>query len=94
MSKSARSAVPLFAVLALALVAWPRPAAAQALGWHPAPMLVAAQEPRRAAPRHDGRKIACTPSGCHRIPRGCYPEAAYDFWGNPTGYDKIVCPRR
>ena len=45
-------------------------------------------------PVRNGRKIACTPDGCHRIPRGCYPEPAFDFWGNPTGFDKIVCPRR
>lgn len=42
----------------------------------------------------NGRKIACTPFGCHPIPRGCYPVTEYDWWGNPTGYDRVVCPRR
>ncbi|HZD91032.1 MAG TPA: hypothetical protein VE224_13100 [Pseudolabrys sp.] len=50
---------------------------------------------RRARHRYrDGRKIACTPGGCHPIPRGCYPTPQLDWRGNPTGYDAIVCPRR
>lgn len=40
------------------------------------------------------RKIACTSSGCHPIPPGCYPRPGYDWWGNPSGYDVIVCPGR
>ena len=96
MPRTALFALPLFAamlVLAVALIAGP--AAAQDLnpapGWHPTPIPVA-QKKRR--PQADGRKIACRPGGCFRIPYGCYPEVEYDWWGNPTGYDKIVCPRR
>ena len=36
-------------------------------------------------------KIACTKYGCHPIPPGCTPTTQYDFFGNPTGYDRIVC---
>jgi hypothetical protein len=41
-----------------------------------------------------GRWTACTRSGCHPILRGCHIETEYDLWGNPTGYDKVVCPGR
>jgi hypothetical protein len=44
-------------------------------------------------PRRPAGKIACTPAGCHRIPPGCYPTPGMDFWGNPTGFDRIICPR-
>lgn len=88
--------LPLFAALAFALLAGPRPAAAQAPGWQPAPVYIATKKsnPTARAQQRDGRIIACRPEGCFRIPYGCYTEAEYDFWGNPTGYDKIVCPRR
>jgi len=39
-------------------------------------------------------QIACTVFGCHPIPRGCYIRTEYDFWGNPTGFDRVICPRR
>ncbi len=84
------------AILTLAPIATPTPAAAQgamqATGWQPAPLLVARKQ--RRARHYDGRKIACRPSGCFRIPYGCHPAVEYDWWGNPTGYDKIVCPGR
>ncbi len=38
-----------------------------------------------------GGQIACTPLGCHRIPRNCYPTQGYDWDGMPTGYDVVVC---
>lgn len=38
--------------------------------------------------------IACTPAGCHPTPPGCHPEIGFDPWGNPTGYDIVVCPQR
>jgi hypothetical protein len=41
-----------------------------------------------------GGQIACTLTGCQRIPPGCHPEPGFDFRGNPTGYDIIVCPQR
>lgn len=89
MPRTALFALPLLAALALA--AAPGPAVAQAPGWQPAP-IPAAQKQR--PPRRDGRIIACRPEGCFRIPYGCYTEPEYDFWDNPTGYDKIICPRR
>jgi hypothetical protein len=99
MPRTTSFAVPFVAVfisvLALALVAAPSPAAAQtslrASGWQAAPLLVAQKKRPR---RYDGRIIACRPRGCFRIPYGCHTEVEYDWWGNPTGYDKIVCPGR
>jgi hypothetical protein len=41
--------------------------------------------------RRAGGQIACTKFGCHRIPPNCHPATEYDFWGNPTGYDAVVC---
>ena len=38
-----------------------------------------------------GGQIACTPFGCHRIPRNCYPTQGYNWDGIPTGYDVVVC---
>ena len=36
-------------------------------------------------------KIACTKYGCYPIAPNCQPTTQYDWWGNPTGYDRIVC---
>jgi len=36
-------------------------------------------------------QIACTPLGCQRISPSCHPEPDFDFFGNPTGYDRVVC---
>ena len=93
MPKTGLFSVPFLALLSLALLSGPRAAVAQTPGWHPAPLLVA-QKKHRTRPRVDNRKIACRPGGCFRIPLGCYPETEYNFWGEPTGYDKIVCPHR
>jgi len=49
---------------------------------------------RTSMAQSSGRWTACTRSGCHPIPRGCHIETEYDLWGNPTGYDKVVCPGR
>ena len=38
-----------------------------------------------------GGQIACTVTGCRRIPAGCHPEIEYDFDGMPTGFNIIVC---
>lgn len=46
---------------------------------------------RRAQPQ---QQIACTFFGCQPVPAGCYQRQGYDFWGNPTGFDVIICPRR
>jgi len=41
--------------------------------------------------RRDPGQIACTVSGCHRIPPGCHPETGYNWDGIPTGFDIVVC---
>ena len=86
--------LPLLMALALALFTEPRAAGAQAPGWYPAPLLIAQKHRQPARQRVDGRKIACTRFGCSRIPPGCHPEIEFDFFDNPTGYDKIICPGR
>ncbi len=46
---------------------------------------------RNAAPAH----VACTKYGCFPVAPNCRPQTQLDWWGNPTGYDQIVCrPRR
>ena len=60
--------------------------------------LIAAAGPATAAKkRHSDRaqagQIACTVSGCHRIPPQCHPEQGYTPWGTPTGFDIVVCRR-
>ena len=96
MPRTALLFLALLAALALALAAAPRPTAAQGLmqapDWQPAPTQVAQKKKRR--PHSDGRIIACRPGGCFRIPYGCHTETEFDFWGNPTGFDAIVCPGR
>jgi hypothetical protein len=47
-----------------------------------------AQHPGAVAP---GGQIACTVTGCRRIPADCHPEIEYDFDGMPTGFNIIVC---
>lgn len=102
MPRTAFFTLPLFvsmAVVAFALMG-PRPAAAQMSaptvadtpGWRPAPIPVAQKKKRR--PQSGGHIIACRPQGCFPIPYGCHTEVEYDWWDNPTGFDKIVCPRR
>ena len=47
---------------------------------------------RRAA--QPPQQIACTFFGCRPVPAGCYQREGFDFWGNPTGFDVIICPGR
>jgi hypothetical protein len=42
---------------------------------------------RSAQPAH----VACTKYGCFPIAPNCRPQTQLDWWGNPTGYDRIVC---
>ena len=47
---------------------------------------------RRADVKHrDTRQVACTPFGCQRIPRNCHPEPGFNWDGEPTGFDIVVC---
>lgn len=59
----------------------PGPAAAKKVVRHHA---------RRARPQQSAQ-VACTVYGCHPIPRNCHPVQGYDFWGNPSAFDDVVC---
>ena len=78
---------------ALAIVAVPSAASAQAQIQMQATVLQVAAKKKSKAKyrRNDGRRIACFWNGCRPIPAGCTPTPEYDFWGNLTGYDTIVC---
>lgn len=39
-------------------------------------------------------QIACPRSGCQPVPRGCLREPERTWGGEPTGFDRIVCPMR
>jgi hypothetical protein len=83
------------AALAAGIAGWSPPTTAAVNRSADQTLLLSAKQKHSVRyPRQPAGKIACTPAGCHRIPPGCYPEPDFDFWGNPTGYDRIVCPRR
>ena len=44
-----------------------------------------------SARRQETGQIACTVSGCQRIPPNCHPQTGYNWDGIPTGFDIIVC---
>lgn len=99
MPRTAYALILAFALAAPAAMANAAPPAAtvpQAASQTLAPTQVQYRRHYRRERRsyYGGRQIACTPYGCHPIARGCHPTPGYDFWGNPTGYDDIVCPRR
>lgn len=83
------------AAIAIALsCGLPRSAAAADIGMRAAGTLTFSAA-KNASPRTNAdSQIACTPAGCQRIPPGCHPEPGFDFRGNPTGFDVIVCQRR
>lgn len=41
--------------------------------------------------RQEPGQIACTVSGCQRVPPNCHPETGYNWDGMPTGFDIVVC---
>ncbi|HZP69149.1 MAG TPA: hypothetical protein VFB29_04320 [Pseudolabrys sp.] len=51
----------------------------------------AATKKAKPVRRQDAGQIACTVSGCHRIPPGCHPQTGYNWDGIPTGFDIVVC---
>jgi hypothetical protein len=53
----------------------------------------AAAKKRHVHRAQSGGQIACTVAGCQRIPAQCHPEMGYTPWGNPSGFDIVVCPR-
>jgi len=73
--------------------AWLLPAQAQVVGvpLHP-PTYKDHLEAKKKVRRGGPGQIACTVTGCHRIPPGCHPEMGYDLDGVPTGFDIVVCP--
>jgi len=47
---------------------------------------------RKPADRAEtGGQIACTVTGCQRIPARCHPQTGYNWNGVPTGFDVVVC---
>ena len=51
----------------------------------------AASKKSTSARRQETGQIACTVSGCQRIPPNCHPETGYNWDGIPTGFDIVVC---
>lgn len=51
----------------------------------------AASKKSTSARRQEDGQIACTVSGCHRIPPNCRPQTGYNWDGIPTGFDIVVC---
>ncbi|HET7804254.1 MAG TPA: hypothetical protein VFL53_08430 [Pseudolabrys sp.] len=51
----------------------------------------AASKKSTSARRQETGQIACTVSGCQRIPPNCHPQAGYNWDGIPTGFDIVVC---
>ena len=52
-----------------------------------------AKRKSRPHPQAQQGQIACTVTGCQRIPPNCHPEMGYTPWGIPTGFDIVVCRR-
>ena len=48
---------------------------------------------RKVHPQVQQGQIACTVTGCHRIPPNCHPQMGYTPGGIPTGFDIVVCRR-
>ena len=53
--------------------------------------LSAASRKSTTARRPETGQIACTVTGCQRIPPNCHPETGYNWDGIPTGFDIVVC---
>ena len=51
----------------------------------------ASKKSATSARRQDPGQIACTVSGCQRIPPNCHPQTGYNWDGIPTGFDIVVC---
>jgi hypothetical protein len=50
----------------------------------------ASKKSTTAEPQETGQ-IACTITGCQRIPPNCHPQTGYNWDGIPTGFDVVVC---
>lgn len=51
----------------------------------------AASKKSTSTRRQETGQIACTVSGCQKIPSNCHPETGYNWDGIPTGFDIVVC---
>jgi hypothetical protein len=51
----------------------------------------ASKKSATSARRQEPGQIACTVSGCQRIPPNCHPQTGYNWDGIPTGFDIVVC---
>ena len=54
-------------------------------------LVSAASKKSTTSRRREEGQIACTVSGCQRIPPNCHPETEYNWDGIPTGFDMVVC---
>jgi len=54
-------------------------------------LVSAASKKPAASRRREEGQIACTVSGCQRIPPNCHPKTEYNWDGIPTGFDMVVC---
>jgi hypothetical protein len=87
-----RPSVAVAAMLAIAIACTASMTPAQAGdGVTPSSAAGKKHHAKRARPLSDGHQIACTVLGCHPVPRNCHPVTGYNFWGEPTGFDDIVC---
>jgi hypothetical protein len=57
----------------------------------PAPAKKVTRHHVRHAHRTYSAQVACTAFGCHPLPPGCHPTQGYDFWGNPSAFDAVIC---
>ena len=59
----------------------------------PVGITISAVSKKSATPtrRQEPGQIACTVSGCQRIPPNCRPQTGYNWDGIPTGFDIVVC---
>ena len=56
-----------------------------------APGIATAKQGKKVVRSAQPSQIACTKYGCYAIAPNCRPTTQYDFFGNPTGYDRVVC---
>jgi hypothetical protein len=91
MAMNSSHALAIFAALALGAL----PSAGHAAKPDGQNLIMSAANKHRTVPHRRNtqeRQIACTRGGCVTVPPGCHPVVAFDFFGNPTGYDAIFCP--
>lgn len=91
LTRKSLPAISPIAVLAIALALASPSAVAQSGAEGPTPGRAAKKDVRPPRTRPPQGQIACGRYGCVRIPPNCHPEQTFDRWGNPTGYDAVIC---